>query len=161
MRLSGPQSRSGRHWEVKILIPTGTWNSNASNLKVQMYKSNFKQDLRFTRQWILRLWFWDVRPCILVDCYKGTCFLRHYGFFKIGIVGGGGGGVLLGPLGTAATNGLRCQPRVIMMMEKLMEWLAWETEVLGENVSQCRFVHHSPHMLPGREPGSPRWEASY
>jgi hypothetical protein len=41
--------------------------------------------------------------------------------FLIGIVGGG---IQLGPLGTAATNGLLCQPRVIMMMEKLVEWLA-------------------------------------
>jgi hypothetical protein len=32
-----------------------------------------------------------------------------------------GGGVQLDPLGTAATNGLLCQPQVIMMMEKLME----------------------------------------
>jgi hypothetical protein len=31
-----------------------------------------------------------------------------------------GGGVQLGPLGTAATNRL-CQPRVIMLMEKLVE----------------------------------------
>jgi hypothetical protein len=46
-----------------------------------------------------------------------------------------------------------------MMMEKLVEWLAGETEVLGENLPQCRFVHHKPHMLPGREPGPPRWEA--
>jgi hypothetical protein len=53
-----------------------------------------------------------------------------------------------------------CQPPVIMMMEKLMEWLAGEPEVLGENLPQCRFVHHKPHMLPGREPGLPRWEAS-
>jgi hypothetical protein len=45
---------------------------------------------------------------------------------------GGGGEVQLGPLGTASTNGLLCQPRVIMMMEKLVEWLAGETEVLGE-----------------------------
>jgi hypothetical protein len=28
-----------------------------------------------------------------------------------------------------------------------------ETEVLGENLPQCRFVHHKPHMLPGRDPG--------
>jgi hypothetical protein len=33
------------------------------------------------------------------------------------IVGGG----IQGPLGTAANNGLLCQPRVIMMMEKSME----------------------------------------
>jgi hypothetical protein len=62
----------------------------------------------------------------------------------------------LGPLGTAATNGLLCQPRVIMMMEKLVERLVGGTEVLGENLPQCRFVHHKPHMLPRREPGPPR-----
>jgi hypothetical protein len=51
--------------------------------------------------------------------------------------------------------GLKCQPRVIMMMEKLVEWwLAGETEVLGENLLQCRFVHHKPHMLcPDANPG--------
>jgi hypothetical protein len=47
-----------------------------------------------------------------------------------------------------------------MMMEKLVERSAGETEVLGENLPQCRFVHHKPHMLPGREPGRPQWEAS-
>jgi hypothetical protein len=56
--------------------------------------------------------------------------------------------------------GLLCQPRVIMMMEKLVEWLARKTEVLGENLPQCRFVHNKPHKLPGREPLPPRWEAS-
>jgi hypothetical protein len=54
--------------------------------------------------------------------------------------------------------GLLCQPRAIKMMEKLVEWLAGETEVLGENLPQCRLVHHKPHMLLGREPGTPRWE---
>jgi hypothetical protein len=27
-----------------------------------------------------------------------------------------------------------------------MELLATETEELGENLPQCRFVHHKPHM---------------
>jgi hypothetical protein len=66
----------------------------------------------------------------------------------------------LGPLGIAATYRPMCQLRVIMMMEKLVELLAGETTVLGENLPQCRFVHHKPHKLPGREPGPPRWEAS-
>jgi hypothetical protein len=70
------------------------------------------------------------------------------------------GGWNQGPLDTAATNGLLYQPRVIMIMEKSVEWLAGETEVLGENLPQCRFVHHKPHMLPVREPGPPRWEAN-
>jgi hypothetical protein len=47
-----------------------------------------------------------------------------------------------------------------MMMEKLVECLAKETEVLGENMPQYRFVHYKPHMRPGRETGPPRWEAS-
>jgi hypothetical protein len=42
--------------------------------------------------------------------------------------------------------GLLYQPQVIMMMEKLVEWLAGETEVLGENLPQWRFVQHKPHM---------------
>jgi hypothetical protein len=57
-------------------------------------------------------------------------------------------------------NGLLCQPRVIMIMEKSVERLARETEVLGENLPQCRFVHHKPHMLPVREPRPPGCEAS-
>jgi hypothetical protein len=56
--------------------------------------------------------------------------------------------------------GLLCQPRVIMMIEKLVECLARGTEVLGRNLPQCRFVHHKPHMLLRREPGPQRWEAS-
>jgi hypothetical protein len=33
-------------------------------------------------------------------------------------------------------NGLLCQPQVIMIMEKSVEWLAGETEILGENLPQ-------------------------
>jgi hypothetical protein len=71
------------------------------------------------------------------------------------------GGVQLGPLVTAATN------RPIVPVpgdyddgEKLVEWLAGETEVLAESLPQYRFVHHKSHMLLGSEPGPPRWEAS-
>jgi hypothetical protein len=41
-------------------------------------------------------------------------------------------------------------------MEKLVEWLEAETEVLGEILPQCRYFCHKTHMLPGSEPGPPR-----
>jgi hypothetical protein len=51
-------------------------------------------------------------------------------------------------IGTAATPGLLCQPRVIvkMIVEKRMECrLAGETEVLGENLPQR-------HLCPSQNP---------
>jgi hypothetical protein len=45
-------------------------------------------------------------------------------------------------IGSAPTPGLLCQPRMIvkMIVEKQMECrLAWETEVLGENLPQRHF----------------------
>jgi hypothetical protein len=36
---------------------------------------------------------------------------------------------------------------------------AGETKVLGKNLPQCLFLHHKPHMLPGRGTASPPWEA--
>jgi hypothetical protein len=64
-------------------------------------------------------------------------------------------------IGTAATPGLLCQPRVIMEMivESMMECrLARETEVLGENLPQRHFCSsQNPTCPPGFEPGPPRW----
>jgi hypothetical protein len=51
-------------------------------------------------------------------------------------------------IGTAATPGLLCQPRVIVKIVKQMECkLAGETEVLGEKTCpSATFVHHKiPH----------------
>jgi hypothetical protein len=55
---------------------------------------------------------------------------------------------ILGPLGTAATTGLLHLARVIVRMEKLVEWmdLAGETEVLGENLYRRHFVRHKSYL---------------
>jgi hypothetical protein len=41
------------------------------------------------------------------------------------------------------------------------ESVAGETQVLGENLTQCRSVHHRSHMTwPGIELGQPKWDNS-
>jgi hypothetical protein len=58
-------------------------------------------------------------------------------------------------------TGLLYLPRMIVRMKNLVEWMAGETEVLGENLPRRHFVHHKSHLTrPGIEPGPPRWEAS-
>jgi hypothetical protein len=85
-------------------------------------------------------------------CYRNSyldsfyTYLSFFNWYK-------GGGVEFNWVHSALRPliGLMCQPRA-MMMWKLVDWrLARKTEVLGENLSQCRFVHHKTHMLPGRE----------
>jgi hypothetical protein len=34
----------------------------------------------------------------------------------------------------------------MMNVEELVGWLAEETEVPGENLSQCHFIHYKSHM---------------
>jgi hypothetical protein len=63
-------------------------------------------------------WFWHAY-FIIFSHDQTEEFRFNYGSFLICIVGGGAG-VQLGPLGTAATIGLLCQPRVIMIMEKMV-----------------------------------------
>jgi hypothetical protein len=67
-------------------------------------------------------------------------------------------------IGTAATSGLLCQPRVIvkMIVEKQMECrLAGEIEVLGENLPQRHLCPSQnptwpdPGLNPGRRGGKP------
>jgi hypothetical protein len=39
-------------------------------------------------------------------------------------------------------------------MENLVEWMAGETEVLGENLPRRHFVHNKSHLTrPGLNPG--------
>jgi hypothetical protein len=44
---------------------------------------------------------------------------------------------------------------MMVIVEQLAEWiLSGETEVFGENLSQCDFVHHESHMTwPGSNTG--------
>jgi hypothetical protein len=72
-----------------------------------------------------------------------------YTFLKIGIVGDG---VQLGPLGTAVTNGLLCQPRVIMMMEKLVEQLAGEPKYSEKTCSSAALSTTNPTYCPDANP---------
>jgi hypothetical protein len=67
-------------------------------------------------------------------------------FFLVGIVGGG---VQLGPLGTAGTNSLIVPAAGDYDDADIGGMIGRGNEVLGENLSQCRFVHHKTHMLPG------------
>jgi hypothetical protein len=69
-----------------------------------------------------------------------------------------GGIVQLSPIGTAATNRPIVSSRGEYDDGEIGGMIGRGTEVLGEKLTHCRFVHHKPHMLPGS--GPPRWEAS-
>jgi hypothetical protein len=47
---------------------------------------------------------------------------------------------------------------MMMSVEQSVEWLAEETEILEENLLQCRLVNQKFHMVwPKLEPGQPRY----
>jgi hypothetical protein len=53
-----------------------------------------------------------------------------------------------------------CGRWTMMSMEQSVKCLAEDTEVLGENLPLCRFVHHKSHTTwPRLGPGPSRWEA--
>jgi hypothetical protein len=77
---------------------------------------------------------------------KRSCPNRLLFFFTCGEV-------RQSPVSTSAITGptYYISPGLMMMImlivERLVEWeLARETEVLGQNLSQCPFVHHISHM---------------
>jgi hypothetical protein len=64
-------------------------------------------------------------------------------------------GVRLSPLAASAA----ILPLYQLQITDKYGELAWETEILEENIPHCRFIHHKSHMTwPGIEPGTPRWE---
>jgi hypothetical protein len=73
-----------------------------------------------------------------------------------------GCGIHLGPLGTAATNRPIVQAPGDYDDGEIGGMLIGRenrnTQIKAAPVSDS--VHHKSHMLPGREPGPPRWEAS-
>jgi hypothetical protein len=50
-------------------------------------------------------------------------------------------------LGTSATICPIVPPRKIVSVVQSVECGAGETEVLGENLPQCHFVHYKSHMI--------------
>jgi hypothetical protein len=84
--------------------------------------------------------------CFLSPCLSAFLYLTTF-FVFLGLVEPN----LLLP---RPLNGLLYQPKMLISVEQSVEFVAGETEVLGENLSQCRFVHYKSHMTwPGFEPG--------
>jgi hypothetical protein len=100
-----------------------------------------------SQEWANKFWFWSF--------YQQSAVFFYYYYYLV-----------CEAIGTAATPGLLCQPRVLMKMivEKQMECtsrLAGETEVLGENLPQRHFCSSQnptwpdPGLNPGRPGGKP------
>jgi hypothetical protein len=59
-------------------------------------------------------------------------------------------------MGRCLTYSIRLRRWIMISVEQSVECLAGETEVLGENLPKCCFVHYKSPRL---EPGPPSWEA--
>jgi hypothetical protein len=93
-----------------------------------------------------RLTAWAMARPLRTSQSRPSSAGRSVSVFLTGMVGGG---VQLGPLGTAATN------RPIMPAPGVYDDGEIGGMMIGrENLPQCRFVHHKPHMLSGCEPGA-------
>jgi hypothetical protein len=71
-----------------------------------------------------------------------------------------GYGVHLGPLGTAAINRPLLPAPGDYDDGEIGGIIGKGNRSTRRKPAQCRFVHHKTHILPGRELGPPRWEAS-
>jgi hypothetical protein len=80
--------------------------------------------------------------------------------FTTNLFGIMGGEVQLGPLSTAATNRHIVPAPGDYDDGEIGGMIGRGNRSTQENLPQCRFVHHKPHMLTGRKPGLPQWEAS-
>jgi hypothetical protein len=89
--------------------------------------------------------------------HKTLQYNKRFLFFLIGILGGG---VQLGPLDTAATNRPIVPTPGDYYDGEIGGMIGRGNQSTRRKPAQCRFVHHKPHMMPGREPGPPRWEDS-
>jgi hypothetical protein len=68
--------------------------------------------------------------------------------------------VRLGPLGTSTTILSIVLAPMIDNNYGVFAESARETDVIGEKMSKCRFVHHKSHMTwPELKPGPPWWKA--
>jgi hypothetical protein len=94
-------------------------------------------------------------PILKFYLWKNNGLWRYYYYYYY---------LICEAIGTAATPGLLCQPRVIvkMIVEKQMKCrLAGETKVLGENLPQSHFCSSQnptwpdPGLNPGRRGGKP------
>jgi hypothetical protein len=119
-----------------------------------MYQGAFKIDRRVLdwKRWKILMLELEAVPHNWMLCIEGVCFLLIYYY------------LVCEAIGSAATPGLLCQPRVIvkMIVEKQMEYrLCRGNRSSRRNPAPAPLlsITKSNMTRPGFEPGPPRWEA--